>query len=52
MPLSEYLDLKACGLVLRQSLYAAVFIVRMRPSMFELEAMYNWEITQRSAEAA
>lgn len=35
---------------LLESLYAAVFIVRMRPSMFELEAMYNWEISQKSAE--
>ncbi|CAJ1359065.1 unnamed protein product [Effrenium voratum] len=35
---------------LLESLYAAVFVVRMRPSMFELEAMYNWEISPRTAE--
>ncbi|CAK9060514.1 unnamed protein product [Durusdinium trenchii] len=35
---------------LLESLYIAVFIVRMRPSMFELEAMYNWEISSKSAE--
>ncbi|CAE7227694.1 unnamed protein product [Symbiodinium pilosum] len=34
-----------------ESLYAAVFVVRMRPSMFELEAMYNWEISPKTAEA-
>mmetsp|Transcript_114537 Transcript_114537/g.160824 ORF Transcript_114537/g.160824 Transcript_114537/m.160824 type:complete len:240 (+) Transcript_114537:125-844(+) len=34
-----------------ESLYAAVFVVRMRPSMFELEAMYNWEISPKTAAA-
>eukprot|EP00933_Yihiella_yeosuensis_P042095 TRINITY_DN3659_c0_g1_i1.p1 TRINITY_DN3659_c0_g1~~TRINITY_DN3659_c0_g1_i1.p1 ORF type:complete len:274 (+),score=38.79 TRINITY_DN3659_c0_g1_i1:123-824(+) len=32
-----------------EALYAAVFVVRMRPSVLEFVAMYNWEISEKAA---
>lgn len=36
---------------LLETLYATVFFVRMRRSIWELVAMYSWEISEKSAEA-
>eukprot|EP00930_Biecheleria_cincta_P031646 TRINITY_DN21962_c0_g1_i1.p1 TRINITY_DN21962_c0_g1~~TRINITY_DN21962_c0_g1_i1.p1 ORF type:complete len:241 (-),score=31.80 TRINITY_DN21962_c0_g1_i1:16-738(-) len=33
-----------------EALYATVFVVRMRRSIWELVAMYNWEMTPKTAE--
>lgn len=33
-----------------EALYGVVFVVRMRPSVLELMAMYNWQIEDRAAQ--
>lgn len=35
---------------LLEALYTAVFVTRMRPSVVEFVAMYNWEISPKAAE--
>eukprot|EP00930_Biecheleria_cincta_P097196 TRINITY_DN88913_c0_g1_i1.p1 TRINITY_DN88913_c0_g1~~TRINITY_DN88913_c0_g1_i1.p1 ORF type:complete len:237 (+),score=40.17 TRINITY_DN88913_c0_g1_i1:181-891(+) len=37
--------------LLLEALYATVFFVRMRRSIWELVAMYSWEISEKTAEA-